>query len=505
MRKAKTLTYSGNYDKVARENRHTTADNLKLRPAGKLEVGSLRGLSSFKRKLVGDRAFYATVLALGLPIIIQSSISNFVNLLDNIMVGTLGTAEMSGAAIANQLIFVFNLCLFGGLSGPGIFGAQYYGAGDLEGLRNTFRIKLWISGAILALALTVFLGWGDKLTALYLTGEGGAAEAAAMMGYCLSYLRIMLTGLLPFALTMSYTGTLRETGETIIPMKAGIAAVLTNLGGNWLLIYGNLGFPRLGVEGAALATVLSRFVELGIILAAVRRDKRFIFLHRIYASLRVPVKLLGRVLKKGLPLLINEALWSLGVATLLAVYSARGLAVLAGMNIASTVNNLFFVVLLAMGNVVAVMTGQSLGANDMEQAKGNVWKLIAFACAGCVVMGGILAALSPVFPRIYNTDGYAQALASRFILTAACLMPINVISHCCYFTLRAGGSTALTFVFDSAFSWTIHIPTALLLVHLTGLDIMLLYPLCQAVEVLKCALGLTLVRKGVWIRNIVAM
>jgi putative MATE family efflux protein len=463
----------------------------------------LRGITSLKRRFIGDRAFYKTVLALSIPIVIQNSVSNFVNLLDNIMVGRLGTAQMSGAAIANQLLFVFNLCLFGGLSGPGIFGAQFYGADDREGLRHTFRIKLWISGALLLMAMAVFLGWGDRLTALYLTGQGSPADAASISGYSRSYLRIMLVGICPFALTTCYSGTLRETGETVIPMKAGIAAVLTNLCGNWLLIYGNLGFPKMGVEGAAIATVLSRFVELGIILTAAHRSSKFDFLRGIYRSLRVPALLLRKVLRKGMPLLVNEALWSAGVATMMAAYANRGLSVLAGLNIASTINNLFMVVLLAMGNAVAVMTGQALGANEMERARNNVWKLLAFASASCVVMGAVMAMLSPIFPRIYNTDNYVQLLASRFILTAACLMPINVISHCCYFTLRAGGSAAMTFVFDCVFSWTVMIPVTLMLVHFTNLDIMILYPLCQGVEVLKCVLGLTLVKKGVWIRNIV--
>jgi len=462
-------------------------------------------LDRLKHNLVGDKAFYSTVLALSIPIVIQNSVSNFVNLLDNIMVGSLGTAQMSGAAVANQLLFVFNLCLFGGLSGPGIFGAQFYGAGDQEGLRHTFRIKLWISGALLLAAMAVFLGWGDQLIALYLTGQGSPGDAAAIMGYSRSYLLIMLTGMFPFALTMCYAGSLRETGETVIPMKAGIAAVLTNLCGNWLLIYGNLGFPRLDVQGAAIATVLSRFVELGIIFVAAHRSEKFQFLRGAWRSLRVPARLLGSVMKKGLPLLVNEGLWSAGVATLMATYASRGLPVLAGLNIASTINNLFMVVLLAMGNAVAVLTGQALGANELERARTNVWKLLAFASASCVVMGGIMALLSPVFPRIYNTEAYVQQLASRFILTAACLMPINVISHCCYFTLRAGGSTAMTFVFDSVFSWTVMIPFALALVRFTNLDIMVLYPLCQGIEVVKCILGLALVRKGIWIRNIVTV
>jgi putative MATE family efflux protein len=461
-------------------------------------------MGKIKRTLIGDRAFYRTVFAIVVPIIIQNSVSNFVNLLDNIMVGVIGTEQMAGVAVANQLLFVFNLCVFGGLAGPGIFGAQYFGAGDMEGLRNTFRIKLWISVVIILASLAIFIGWGDRLILGYLTGEGDTASAEAMLVSGRDYLRVMLFGLLPFALTQSYSGTLREAGETMLPMKAGIAAVLTNLCGNWILIYGNLGFPALGVEGAAIATVISRFVELLIIVIGTHQRQRYGFMRGAYRTLKVPAKLLRSVMKKGMPLLINEALWSMGIATLMQIYSVRGLMVLAGLNIASTISNLFNVVFLSMGNAVAVIIGQALGANDMRRARSDVWKLMSFSFFSCIVIGGVMALLSPAFPHLYNTDDAVRTLAVRFILTAACIMPINSIAHACYFTLRSGGSTIITFLFDSVYSWVIHIPFALLLVYKTDLDIMMLYPICQLVEIVKSTIGLILVKKGVWIRNIVS-
>ncbi len=464
----------------------------------------MQGTARLKRTFIGDRAFYRTVLAIIIPVIIQNSLTNFVNLLDNIMVGFVGTAQMSGVAVANQLLFVFNLCIFGGLSGPSIFGAQYYGAGDMEGLRNTFRIKLWIAAALLAGALVIFTGWGDPLIMSYLTGQGEAADAAAVLASSKEYLGVMLLGLLPFALGQCYSGTLRETGETLLPMKAGIAAVLTNLCGNWILIYGNLGFPVLGVKGAAIATVLSRFVELGVMLYGLSRNQRFSFLHGMYRTLRVPASLLASVMRKGLPLLVNEALWSMGMATLMQIYSVRGLLVLAGLNIASTITNLFNVVFISMGNAVAVIIGQALGANDLDRARRDVWKIIFFSSSVCVVIGGLLAALSPVIPHLYPVEDAVYPLAARFILASACVMPINAITHCCYFTLRSGGSTVVTFFFDCVFTWVVNIPFAFFLVHATGLDIMLLYPLCQVVELLKSAIGVYLVKKGVWIRNIVS-
>ncbi len=463
----------------------------------------MRLTERLKKRFVGDRAFYRTVVAIVLPIIVQMSVTNFVNLLDNIMVGQLGTVELSGVAIANQLMFIFNISVFGGLAGPGIFGAQFFGAGDYEGVRNTLRLKLWISFVLVSSAVVIFLGFGRNLVANYLTGEGDPADAALMMEHALDYIHIMLIGFIPFVLSVSYASTLRECGETMLPMKAGIAAVLTNLVGNYALIYGHFGFPALGVKGAAIATVFSRFVELGIVLYATRSGSRHHYLHGVLSTIRLPWTFVKAVLKKGAPLLANEFFWSLGMATLTQIYSMRGLNVLAAFNIANVVNQMFIVFFLSMGNAVSVLVGQSLGANRMEKARGDVWRLMALSVGLCIIIGGVMAILSPFFPRLYNTTDDVHHLATRFILSMAVFMPMYSISHCCYFTLRSGGSTFMTFLFDSGYMWVINIPLALALTHWTNIPIWWLYPLCELAGLAKMALGLYFVRQGVWIRNIV--
>lgn len=462
-------------------------------------------LARLRRTFIGDRAFYKTVIALVLPIIIQNTISNFVSLLDNIMVGQVGTAQMSGVAIANQLIFVFNLTIFGGLSGPGIFGAQFFGAGDNEGLRNTFRFKLWTAAIVLAAAVTVFLTAGRPLISLYLTGEGSASDAASMLEYGRSYLNVMLWGLLPFALSQVYSSTLRETGETLLPMKASIAAVFTNLCLNYILIFGKLGFPVLGVVGAAAATVVSRYVELAIIVIYTHRhSEKFLFVAGLYRSLKVPGGLAVKIFKKGTPLLVNELLWSLGVTTLTQIFSTRGLNVVAGLNISSTIVNLFNVVFISMGVAVAVMVGQALGAGDITRAKAYVWKLIFFSICTCVVIGGALAAVSPFIPRIYNTTDDVRRLATLFMLTSALYMSFNATTHCCYFAIRSGGRTFVTFLFDSAYSWIICVPYTYVLTHFTKLDIFILYPVSCITDAIKSVIGVLVVKTGYWAQNIVA-
>ena len=460
-------------------------------------------LSKF-RKLIGSRAFYAMVMAVVLPIIVQNAISNFVNLLDNLMVGRIGTEQMSGVAIANQLIFVFNLAVFGAVSGAGIFTAQFHGAGNVDGVRSTFRYKFLICLGIAALAILLFILRGPQLIGLYLTDTADPARAQRTLGYAMQYLRVMLVGLVPFALTQCYAGTLRETGETTMPMLAGIIAVCVNLLFNYLLIFGHLFFPAMGVRGAAYATVLSRFVELGIIAAYTHMHKsRHRFADGLYRTLAIPGPLARDITRKGMPLLINEFLWSMGMATLSQIYSMRGLDVVAATNISSTVYNLFSVAFLSMGSATAIIVGQALGANDAARAKDHSWKMMALSVAMSCVLGGALLAASRWIPLLYNTTDSVHALAANLLRVGACLMPLNAIANCSYFVLRSGGKTGVTFLFDSVYTWAVNISLAYALAHFTAMPIVPLYLCVQLTEFIKCTVGIILVRKGIWINNIV--
>ena len=312
-------------------------------------------------RYIGDRAFYRNVFTIAIPIIIQNGITNFVSLLDNIMVGQVGTLQMSGVSIVNQLLFVFNLCVFGAVSGAGIFTAQFFGSQDHEGVRHTFRFKVLVSLVLVALGTALFLLAGQPLIQLYLLGDGDPRDVAITLAYGSDYLRIMLLGLLPFALASAYSGTLRETGQTMVPMVAGIVAVFVNLAFNYILIFGHFGAPAMGVRGAAVATVLSRYVELAIVAGWTHLNSEANpFIQGAYRSMRIPGKLFRDITVKGMPLLINEALWSLGMAFLNQCYSVRGLNVVAGLNIANTLNNLFSIVFIALGDAVGILVGQLL-------------------------------------------------------------------------------------------------------------------------------------------------
>jgi len=459
---------------------------------------------NFFRKYIGDKSFYRMVLLIVVPVIIQNGITNFVSLLDNIMVGQVGTEQMSGVAIVNQFMTVFNICIFGGVSSAGIFTAQYYGQGSQEGVRNTFRFKFIVCILLTAAATALFLAAGDRLIMLYLHEGAQSGDIAKTLEYGKEYLAVIIFGIVPYAVSQTYASTLRETGETLLPMKAGIFAVLVNLLGNYLLIFGKFGFPALGAVGAAIATDIARIVECVILVCwTYGHRKEHPFIEGAYRTMKIPRDLTANIIKKGIPIMLNEIAWSTGQAFLMQCYSVRGLSVVAALNISSTVSNLFNVVFLSTGGAIAIIVGQLLGAGKMEEAKDTDRKLLFFTVSTCFVFGTLLAMIYPFFPLIYNTTQEVQSLATKFILIAAACMPLYAFMHGCYFTLRSGGKTWITVLFDSVYVWAADIPLAYVLAHFTGLHIVLVYLSCQLIETLKCILGYILVKKGIWLQNIV--
>ncbi|MEY8521678.1 MATE family efflux transporter [bacterium 1XD8-76] len=461
-------------------------------------------MRKFREKYFGDAAFYRMVFAVAIPIMIQNGITNFVNLLDNIMIGQIGTESMTGVSIVNQILFVYNLCVFGAVSGAGIFTAQYYGQNNTDGIRHTFRFKMLAVAAITLLTVLLCLFQGRYLINLYLTGEGSAASIDASLASGLEYMVLMLTGLPFFMITQVYGSTLKECGQTLLPMKAGVVAICINLLFNYLLIYGKFGFPMLGVKGAAIATVLSRVIEAAIIVFATHKDaEKNPFVVGLYRSLAVPADVTKRIAVKGTPLLLNETLWAAGMATLAACYSLKGLNVVAALNISNTICNLFHISFVAMGEAVAIIIGQILGMGDMKRARETDTKIIVFAVLLCTCVAVVMFVTAPLFPDFYNTTEDIKQLAAKLIMISALFVPQHALLNSLYFTLRSGGKTMIAFFFDSVFIWCVSVVFAFALAKLTTLPILWIYFLVQLADAIKAMIGLIFVKKGVWLQNIV--
>ncbi len=448
---------------------------------------------------------YKKALTLAVPMMIQNGITNAVSLVDNLMVGSLGTESMTAVSIVGQLIFVFFLAVFGGLSGPGIYSAQYYGQGNRAGFQNVFRLKLWITAVIVATGMILFVTNGERLIDLYLQGSSQGLDAAATRKQGLDYLHIMLVGLLPFAFTQIYAGSLREMGESVKPMVAGIASVFVDIIFNYLLIYGKFGFPRLEVRGAAIATVMARFAEMLIVVIWTHISiQKYEFLKKIYRTLRVSMTEARVILIKGFPIFMNEFMWSGGMAALTQCYSMKGLQVIAGLNISNAICNLLNVVFIAMGNAVGIIIGQNLGASRFEEAKHSAKKLRWFTTGLCLILTVLLVCCSKAFPALYDTSGDVRYLGQWFIIITAVFFPVQGFLNVLYFTLRSGGRTVITFLFDSVFTWVVSVTLAFSLCRYSSLPVLAVYALVQSADMIKVIVGYILVRKGVWITNLVA-
>ena len=456
------------------------------------------------RKFIGTREFYKRLLVLMIPILAQNAITHFTGLLDNVMVGRLGTEQMSGVSIINQLFFVFNLCVFGMVSGTGLFGAQSYGRGDHDGVRYSFRFGCYAALPILGIALTVFTVFGEPLISLYLHEGSETGSLTLTLAYAKEYLRIVVYGLIPYTVSQIYAGSLRSVGRTVAPMVSGVVGFFSNVILNYVLIFGALGIPALGVRGAAIATLIARILECSYLVLYTHLNHRAIpFIRGAFASFRIPRVLAGQMLIKGMPLLVNETIYALGHAMLLQSYSVRGLATVSAMNITATLYDAFNVLFISAGAAIAIVLGHILGSGDTEKAKAASGKLVAFALGAGLLCGAFIAACAPFFPSLYNTTDEVRTLAVAFILVRAAASPVLGYLNGCYFTVRSGGKTVTTFFFDSGFVFLVNVPLAYVLSRLTSLPIVTVFLIVNASEVLKAVIGTLLVARGSWAINLV--
>ncbi len=457
-----------------------------------------------KNKLIGDKVFYKRVFVVTLPIMIQNIITNLVSLVDNVMVGQVGTEQMTGVAVVNELLFVFNLCIFGAVSGAGIFTAQFCGKGDNRGVRDTFRIKIITVVLITAACVALLINFKNPLISVFLHEGKDNIDIIKTLRFGVDYNNVMLWGLPFFAIAQAYSSTLRETGETVLPMIASVIAVFINLVLNAFLIFGLWIAPELGIVGAAIATVISRVVECAVIVLFTHAKKeKNVFIKGAFRSFAVPKELVGKVMQKGVPLMLNETLWAAGMAVLMQSYSIRGIEAVSALNISMTVSNLFFCAFFAFGNAITIIVGQHLGSGNLERAKDEDAKLIACCIVVCIIVGVIMVALAPLIPEAYNTTDIVKSLAAKFLIICAALIPFNGFAHAAYFTLRSGGKTIVTFLFDSVFTWFVAIPISYGLSRLTNMDIVVLYACVQSLEIVKAVIGFFLVKSGVWVNNLV--
>ena len=315
----------------------------------------------------------------------------------------------------------------------------------------------------------------------------------------------MLISIIPYSLSAAYATTLRETGKAVVPMAASISAVVINLVLNYLLIFGRLGLPALGVEGAAYATVISRFAELTILIVWTACNKnKCPFIVGAFRSFKIPGYVVKKIAVMGTPLMLNEGFWALAGTVRNQCYSTRGLDAVTSVSISNAVSNLLSEVYFALGLAIAVVIGNMLGAGKIEEAKDADKKLIRLSMTAAAFVGIGLLIIAPFFPKLYNTTEGVFALSAYMICVHGVMTPMYAYANASYFTLRSGGRVFITVLFDSAFMWAVAVPLAFVLSRFTDMGIYPMFAICQGCEILKAVLGFVLLKRGTWARKIVS-
>lgn len=452
----------------------------------------------------GDKKFYRNILILVVPIVVQFLITAFVNMLDNIMVGQTGTFAMSGVSVANQLINIFNLAVFGLISSASIYAAQFAGKEDYKNVKSCVYYAITTGFIVSLITIGIFCFFGENLLSLFMNSDTDSSEnISKTIGFGLSYIKIMAFGFIPFAFSQSINSSMRVNGETRLPMLISIMTVLINFVFNWILIFGKFGLPALGPRGAAIATVISRFFELLLASFFANKNKiRFRFFQHFIKDFHIDKRLFSEITKSGIPLMANEILYSVGLAAITQSYSVRGIEALASYNISSTIIGLFVVFHMAMGDCIGIVVGRLLGANKIEEAVDTDRKLIVLGFVIALCVGVFLFILAPSFPSFYNTTETVKTTATNMLRVGGACLWIGSLYNASYYTLRSGGKTIITLLFDSIGTIFVTYPVSYFLSHYTSLSIVEMFLIIYLVDLYKVFLGLSLVKKRIWVKNL---
>ncbi|NCB33301.1 MAG: MATE family efflux transporter [Erysipelotrichia bacterium] len=447
------------------------------------------------QKFVCSRKFMKSVLAVAVPLMVQQVIASSVNLVDNLMVGLLGDAALGSVAAVNRYYIVALFGANGLCAAASVFIAQYYGAGEEDHMKESFRSMLLVSMLIMVLFSMIGLIWPRAILGFF-TSDETVIQSGIM------YIRIAAWSFIPTAITTSIYNAMRSVGETKIPLLCGISAVIANTFLNWCLIFGNLGFPRMGVAGAALATLLARVIEFALSLFALHRVS-FAFKTSIVDIFKIPADLFKRLIAKAAPLMLNEVLWSGGMATLFKFYSSRGSDVMSAYSISSTVADIFFTLFAGMAAASTVFISTPLGADHLDEARSNGYHLIGFSLMLSLVFGAAMFGASYLVPSLYSQVSMTTKLmAQNFLRTQSVMYWIYMITTQCYFTLRSGGDMKHTLIMDSGFMWLINIPIVCYVTYCTSLSYIWIYIIGQMTDLVKMIFSYHLVSKEKWLTNL---
>lgn len=443
-----------------------------------------------------NRAFYGAMFAIAVPIMIQGLMNSLVNMADTVMISRLGTTELAAAGLGNQVFFLLNMFLFGITSGASVFSAQFWGRGDIAGVRKTTGMALALVLPLSAVFTVAGVVFPSRVLGLYTQDAEVITEGAR-------YLSLMALSFIPFGISFTFIIILRTIRKVRLAMTATLVSLSLNVLLNYLLIFGAGPIPRLGIAGAGLATVLSRLVELAIVLV-ITYAKGYAPAGTVREFSAVDRLFIKGFLRIAMPVFANEVLWSVGITMQSVIFARSGTENIAAFNITVTVSQLVWVVFIGLGNSAAVLIGNNIGAGDEAAARKAAQKTTFFNPLAAAAVGLLLIPLSALIPVLFNASPGVLGSARIMLMIMALLYPFRsfnmtmVVGVC-----RAGGDTIFCAFYDVLFLWALALPLAAFLVYLSNPPAWLIFVTMASEEPAKAVLGWWRLRSGRWLRRVV--
>ncbi len=452
-------------------------------------------LFGYLKKTLEDKKLIKTCLMVAIPLMFQQLIVASVNLVDNLMVGELGDVAVSGVACANRFYSICQYAVNGLIVSCIIFLSQYNGANDSKHMKQSFRFSIVASYTLILIFFLLACFMPEKIIGFIINDQ-------EIIKCGSEYIRIACLSYLPLGISFPISQALRATGETKLPVTMSLVSLVINILFDYLLIFGHLGLPALGIKGAAIATVLARLIEAILYLYCIHKYE-YSFNSSISQIFNFETSLAKKIIIKAIPLMLNETLWQLGMATLIKCYSSRGALVNTAYSISVTVSDIFFILFAGMATATTILVGTPLGANKLKEAKDNAYKLICFSMMLSLIFGLLMASSTLIVPYLYSKVSVDSLnLAKQFILVMAFFYILYMFNTQCFFTLRTGGDTRNTMFMDSCFMWAFNIPIVALLSYKTSLPVILVYIIGQSTDFVKAFIAYRMVRKEKWVKNL---
>ena len=445
--------------------------------------------------LFNDRLFFRGLFTLAVPIMLQNLVNSMVNLLATIMVGRLGTVEIAAVGLGFQVFFLYQLFLFGIISGGSIFTAQFWGKGDIAGIRKNLGFCITLSSVWAVLFTLAAMFVPEKLIGFYSMDEAVIKAGA-------DYLRILSFSFFPFALSFAFVLTLRSVEKVRLAFVTTVITLFINVLLSYLFIFGKGSIPAMGIKGAAMATVISRLFE-AVIIITVSYAKKYVIAGSIREFLSFNRNYARHFFRISLPVILNEIFWSTGVTMQSVIFARTNTDAIAAFNIINTVSMITWVLFLGLGHGVGVMIGKKIGEGDEKTARDYASRIARFVPLLAVGAALILFPLSRLLPFVFKVNSETLAVASQMFIVLCCVYPFRAFNMAMIIGIcRAGGDTVFCVFYDLGTLWLIGLPLAALAAFVMHAPVWLIYLCIITEDPFKAILGIWRLKSGKWLHNV---